>query len=969
MFVLHRRLKQRGALPPLSGRDVAATEADRDSEALLEEVLKLKSLLSTKREQIATLRTVLKANKQTRGMETGEFKVQPKGVASLGCLGADRWPPLWQTPETVQTGNKSVVGGSEVYEITAPHPDNRQTSRSGFSPTPHSCLCSAPRRTPVCVQAHAALLFVFSPTPHSCLCSAPLRTPVCVQAHAALLFVFSPTPHSCLCSAPRCTPVCVQPYAALLFVFSPTLHSCLCSAPLRTPVCVQQHAALLFVFSPTPHSCLCSALCCAPVCVQPHAALLFVFSPTPHSCLCSATRCTPVCVQPHSALLFVFSPMLHSCLCSAPRCTPVCVQPYAALLFVFSPMLHSCLCSAPRCTPVCVQPHAALLFVFSPMLRSCLCSALCCTPVCVQPYAALLFVFSPTLHSCLCSALCCTPVCVQPYAALLFVFSPTLHSCLCSAPRCTPVCVQPHAALLFVFSNTLHSCLCSAPRCTPVCVQPYAALLFVFSPMLRSCLCSAPRRTPVCVQQHAALLFVFSPMLHSCLCSAPRCTPVCVQPYAALLFVFSPMLHSCLCSALCCAPVCVQPHTALLFVFSPTPHSCLCSALCCAPVCVQPHAALLFVFSFCMGAPLPHSQVLFWSCHLPGGLSSCASMKVVTPVCPECCRILRSALESRGCALFSRTVSRLLLNTGCIASFIIMRVKLTVKNVFQAAEVALTKLKTKYEAEKSLVSETMVKLRNELKALKEDAATFSSLRVMFASRCDQYVTQLDEMQRQLAAAEDEKKTLNSLLRMAIQQKLALTQRLEDLEAPHGPHSNSSSPRRSRAKQLGAVKTGRAPRSPRGSPRGSPARPGGGQGVALSGGVAAAHIRAISRSLYPSPVSSAQLCSDPTLLCPDSTPCSSSINRSRSSSDSAPSSRGTDWPLLPRVALTHSLDSALSHTPFLVTPATSNSASGLSGPTCEETFTQTLSTANSVHVAHTNHSEPKHTLNTQSPNTR
>lgn len=42
------------------------------------------------------------------------------------------------------------------------------------------------------------------------------------------------------------------------------------------------------------------------------------------------------------------------------------------------------------------------------------------------------------------------------------------------------------------------------------------------------------------------------------------------------------------------------------------------------------------------------------------------------------------------------------------------------------------------------------------------------------------MTQLDEMQRQLAAAEDEKKTLNSLLRMAIQQKLALTQRLEDL---------------------------------------------------------------------------------------------------------------------------------------------------------------------------------------------
>ncbi|XP_042083714.1 protein bicaudal D homolog 1, partial [Haplochromis burtoni] len=99
---------------------------------------------------------------------------------------------------------------------------------------------------------------------------------------------------------------------------------------------------------------------------------------------------------------------------------------------------------------------------------------------------------------------------------------------------------------------------------------------------------------------------------------------------------------------------------------------------------------------------------------------------------------------------------------------------------FFTAEVALANLKSKYEAEKSMVTDTMTKLRNELKALKEDAATFSSLRAMFATRCDEYVTQLDEMQRQLAAAEDEKKTLNSLLRMAIQQKLALTQRLEDL---------------------------------------------------------------------------------------------------------------------------------------------------------------------------------------------
>lgn len=54
--------RQRGAMP-YSGLS-SSVEAERDAESLLEEVLKLKSLLSTKREQIATLRTVLKANKQ-----------------------------------------------------------------------------------------------------------------------------------------------------------------------------------------------------------------------------------------------------------------------------------------------------------------------------------------------------------------------------------------------------------------------------------------------------------------------------------------------------------------------------------------------------------------------------------------------------------------------------------------------------------------------------------------------------------------------------------------------------------------------------------------------------------------------------------------------------------------------------------------------------------------------------------------
>lgn len=54
----------------LSRQRIASQElgpaVDKDKEALMEEILKLKSLLSTKREQITTLRTVLKANKQVR---------------------------------------------------------------------------------------------------------------------------------------------------------------------------------------------------------------------------------------------------------------------------------------------------------------------------------------------------------------------------------------------------------------------------------------------------------------------------------------------------------------------------------------------------------------------------------------------------------------------------------------------------------------------------------------------------------------------------------------------------------------------------------------------------------------------------------------------------------------------------------------------------------------------------------------
>ncbi|XP_070496446.1 protein bicaudal D [Chironomus tepperi] len=111
----------------------------------------------------------------------------------------------------------------------------------------------------------------------------------------------------------------------------------------------------------------------------------------------------------------------------------------------------------------------------------------------------------------------------------------------------------------------------------------------------------------------------------------------------------------------------------------------------------------------------------------------------------------------------------------------IATLRTVLKSNKNTAEVALNNLKSKYENEKLVVSDTMCNLRNELRILKEDAATFSSLRAMFAARCEEYVTQVDDLSNQLTAAEDEKKTLNQLLRLAVQQKLVLTQRIEEYE--------------------------------------------------------------------------------------------------------------------------------------------------------------------------------------------
>ena len=140
----------------------------------------------------------------------------------------------------------------------------------------------------------------------------------------------------------------------------------------------------------------------------------------------------------------------------------------------------------------------------------------------------------------------------------------------------------------------------------------------------------------------------------------------------------------------------------------------------------------------------------------------------------------------------------------------------TLRSVLKAnkntAEAALANLKAKYESEKTLIGDTLLRLRRENKMLREDAAGFGSQRAMFASRCDEYATQLDELQRQLSAVEAEKRTLNALLRMAVQQKLAATQQLEDLENDRERQRTARYTPRGRGTPRGS---GRLPTSSRG----------------------------------------------------------------------------------------------------------------------------------------------------------
>uniref|UniRef100_A0AC35TYD5 TPR_MLP1_2 domain-containing protein n=1 Tax=Rhabditophanes sp. KR3021 TaxID=114890 RepID=A0AC35TYD5_9BILA len=98
-----------------------------------------------------------------------------------------------------------------------------------------------------------------------------------------------------------------------------------------------------------------------------------------------------------------------------------------------------------------------------------------------------------------------------------------------------------------------------------------------------------------------------------------------------------------------------------------------------------------------------------------------------------------------------------------------------------AAEEAFVSLRDKYEHEKNINHEIITSIRDENKHFKEEAATFVANRAMFHSKNEELKSEVKMLKEKLVSAEEEKKTINHLLRMAIAQKFNLTQKVEDLE--------------------------------------------------------------------------------------------------------------------------------------------------------------------------------------------
>ncbi|XP_019628206.1 PREDICTED: protein bicaudal D homolog 2-like [Branchiostoma belcheri] len=110
-----------------------------------------------------------------------------------------------------------------------------------------------------------------------------------------------------------------------------------------------------------------------------------------------------------------------------------------------------------------------------------------------------------------------------------------------------------------------------------------------------------------------------------------------------------------------------------------------------------------------------------------------------------------------------------------------------------AAETELTTLQQSFNTSRDRDQEELGSLWEEVQELREEVANFHTLRTGWASRCDDLVAQVEEMQDHVAAletekndvlkrqeaAEKERKELEAALMAAVQQKVELEQKLED----------------------------------------------------------------------------------------------------------------------------------------------------------------------------------------------
>ncbi len=107
-------------------------------------------------------------------------------------------------------------------------------------------------------------------------------------------------------------------------------------------------------------------------------------------------------------------------------------------------------------------------------------------------------------------------------------------------------------------------------------------------------------------------------------------------------------------------------------------------------------------------------------------------------------------------------------------------------------EVAINSMKARHEQEKQLIIDNVAKLRTELRKLQNDSATFAYIRSMLVSRVDMLTNQFEEKRKECKSLNEKMQTLEQVLRMAISQKLALTERLEALESGVSPEQSTSS---------------------------------------------------------------------------------------------------------------------------------------------------------------------------------